>query len=167
MRKFLHVLMWPLIASVWILLGAMEVLIPGLARQMSTGLWEVEHLAVPYSVAGVIALAAVQVMILALGVLVRKRLRGRVAVPADRLWARLALTCAVLATTLPVVTIGHLLFVVSVGGPGFVLLAAADLAVGGAVCGLLWRLCARLRRSVQGHDALIIGVPTPKPATFE
>lgn len=119
--------------------------LPGLAQHLGGAFWETAPYVGPYALAGILAIGAAQVGLIVLGWLL-----GRV---GDARWTgigtlrglRTLAVSAVVAAWIPAITILHLLVVVGVGGPGFLLILGA-LMVGGLTAVLLvgaWMRSAR------------------------
>lgn len=119
------------VALVVLLLGSVlaQVLVPVVASQAATTFPEVEYLVVPYSVAGIVAIACAQLALLVVWRLLTM-VSGRVIFTRHALrWVDVIVACAVVATVLSSGVMIHLLAVHG-GGPGIVLGLAATLACG-------------------------------------
>ena len=143
-------------ALVLLVLGALllQIVLPSLATEMSAGYSEVAHLALPYAVAGIAALGAVEVGLFALWRLAGMVRSDRVFSEAAFRWVdvlRVALTAAAVLTAAPMV---HLLFVVGVGGPGIVLGLAATVALGGGAVLLVTVMRGILRTAIADRTEL-------------
>jgi hypothetical protein len=125
------------VALVVLLLGTVlaQVLVPVFASQAAKTFPEVEYLVVPYSVAGILAIACVQVALLVVWRLL-SLISGEVIFTGRALfWVDVIIACAVVATVLCAGPLIHLLAVHG-GGPGIILGLAASL-VGGMAFVLL------------------------------
>lgn len=120
------------VALVVLLLGSVlaQVLLPVFGSEEGRIFPELAYLVVPYSVAGILAIACGQLALLAVwrllslvnsGVIFTRRALG---------WVDVITACAAVATILSAGVLIHLLFFVRVGGPGVLLGLAATLAGG-------------------------------------
>ena len=106
-----------------------QVLVPVVASQAAKTFPEVEYLVVPYSVAGILAIACVQVALLVVWRLLSMVDGGVIFTRRALRWVDVIIACAVVATVLCAGPLIHLLAVHG-GGPGIVLGLAACLAGG-------------------------------------
>ncbi len=125
-----------------VLLGSVlvQAVLPSLAHDQGRDFPEVAHLATPYTVLAIAAIAALQVAMLVLWrflTLVSKREHT----------TRRGLRCldaimgsVAVATALTTGTLFHLLVIVGVGGPGVVLAFVGCTAAGSALVAVLWVL---------------------------
>jgi len=120
------------VALVILLLGAVlaQVLVPVYASQVGTTFPEVAHLVVPYSVAGILAIACVQVALLVVWRLLSLVDGGVIFTRRALRWVDVIIACAVVATVLCAGPLIHLLFFVGLGGPSVALGLPASLAGG-------------------------------------
>jgi hypothetical protein len=126
------------VALVVLLLGTVlaQVLLPVFADEEGGIYPEVAYLVVPYSVAGILAIACSQVALLAVWRLLSLVNGGVIFTRRALRWVDVITACAAVATVLCAGPMIHLLFFVGVGGPGVVLGLAACL-VGGLAFVLL------------------------------
>ncbi|RZU63460.1 DUF2975 domain-containing protein [Zhihengliuella halotolerans] len=110
---------------------AAQLLTPMLASSVGSPHWEVRHLVVPYSVAGIVALFLVQIALIALWRLLTLTSAERIFDGGAIRWVNGLVGSAAGAVALPCIVMTHLLFVVGVGGPG-VVLALCACFIGGA-----------------------------------
>lgn len=109
-----------------------QVLVVVQARETGFLFPEVEHLVVPYSIAGILTVAAVQVGLVALWMIVSAIARGSFYQTATLRWIEVLRWVPVPAATIPSLVALHLLVMVGVGGPGVVLGLMAALVSGAA-----------------------------------
>jgi len=119
-RQFLRV------ALVVLLLGTVlaQVLLPVFGSEEGRIYPELEYLVVPYSVAGILAIACVQVALLVVWRLLSMVNGGVIFTRRALRWVDVITVCAAVATVLCAGTLIHLLFFVGVGGPLILWLAA-------------------------------------------
>ena len=119
------------VALVVLLLGTVlaQILVPVVASEEARTFPEVEYLVVPYSVAGILAIACVQVALLVVWRLLSMVDGGVIFSRRALRWVDVITACAVVATVLCAGPLIHLLAVHG-GGPGIVLGLAAALAGG-------------------------------------
>jgi hypothetical protein len=119
------------VALVVLLLGTVlgQVLVPLFASHAAKTFPEVEYLVVPYSVAGILAIACVQVALLVVWRLLSLISGGVIFTRRALRWVDVITACAMVATVLCAGPLIHLLAVHG-GGPGIVLGLAACLAGG-------------------------------------
>ncbi|RUP87460.1 hypothetical protein [Dermabacter sp. HSID17554] len=135
-----------------LLLGCLllQILLPELAEAFGGAYAETESLTLPYALAGIAALFCLECVLVITFFLVRE-LRAKHLLPLptpDFLLGIGVLFCGVFG--IPALVLLHLLAVVQVGGPGIVLLLAANIIVGVAsVCFAL-----ALRSSARSYLAL-------------
>ena len=120
------------VALVVLLLGFVfaQVLLPVVAHAAGTTYPELAYLVVPYSVAGILAIACGQVALLLVWLLLSLVSGGVIFTRRALRWVDVITACAAVATVLTAGPMIHLLFFVGVGGPGVVLGLAACLAGG-------------------------------------
>ena len=120
------------VALVVLLLGTVlaQVLLPVIASEEGGIYPELAYLVVPYSVAGIIAIACGQVALLAVWRLLSMVNGGVIFTRRALRWVDVITACAAVAAVLWAGPMIHLLFFVGVGGPGVVLGLAACLASG-------------------------------------
>jgi hypothetical protein len=120
------------VALVVLLLGTLlaQVLLPVFASEEARIFPEVAYLAVPYSVAGILFFACVQVALVVVWRLLSLVEDGVIFTRRALRWVDVITACAAVATVLSAGVLVHLLFVVGVGGPGVVLGLPACLAGG-------------------------------------
>lgn len=120
------------VALVVLLLGTVlaQVLLPVFASEEGRIFPEVAYLVVPYSVAGILFIACVQVALLVVWRLL-SLVDGAVIFTRRALrWVDVITACAAVATVLSAGVLIHLLFFVGIGGPSVVLGLPASLAGG-------------------------------------
>ena len=120
------------VALVVLLLGFVlaQVLLPVVAHEAGTTYPELAYLVVPYSVAGILAIACSQVALLLVWRLLSLVSGGVIFTRRALRWVDVITACAAVATVLTAGPMIHLLFFVGIGGPGVVLGLAACLASG-------------------------------------
>jgi hypothetical protein len=123
-----------LVLLLWTVLA--QVLVFEIASEQGRSFPDVAHLVVPYSVAGVLATACVQVGLLAVWRLLSLVERGVIFSHGALPWVDVITACAAVATVLDAAPLIHLLLVVRVGGP-LILWLPAPLAGGLAVVSLM------------------------------
>jgi hypothetical protein len=121
------------LALVALLLGTVlaQVLLPVFGSEEGRIYPELEYLVAPYSVVGILAIACVQVALLVVWRLLSMVDGGVIFSRRALRWVDVITACAVVATVLCAGPMIHLLFVVGVGGP-LILWLAACLAAGPA-----------------------------------
>jgi hypothetical protein len=114
------------VALVVLLLGTVlaQVLLPVFASEEGGIYPEVAYLVVPYSVAGILAIACGQVVLLVVWRLLSMVNGGGIFTRRALRWVDVITACAVVATVLSAGPMIHLLFFVGVGGPLILWLAA-------------------------------------------
>lgn len=122
------------LAGFGLLLG--QFLVPVFAAETAGQFPEVAHLAAPYAVAGILALAALQAGLVVIWRLLAFVAEGMVFSPGALKWVNALMGCLAVATAIPAVTLCHLLFVAGLGGPG-VALALGAVLLGGIALVLL------------------------------
>jgi hypothetical protein len=120
------------VALVVLLLGTVlaQVLLPVIASEEGGIYPGLAYLVVPYSVAGILAIACGQVALLAVWRLLSMVNGGVIFTRRALRWVDVITACAAVAAVLWAGPMIHLLFFVGVGGPGVVLGLAACLASG-------------------------------------
>ncbi|GHG50404.1 hypothetical protein GCM10011331_13040 [Flavimobilis marinus] len=125
-----------------LLLGSLvlQAAMPTIAAEQAREFPEVAHLAAPYTVLAIAAIAAVQVAMLVvwrlLTLIAESELNTRCGLRClDAITASVAV-----ATALSTGTLFHLLVIVGVGGPGVVLAFVGCTAAGSGVVAVLWVL---------------------------
>ncbi|MCO1338592.1 hypothetical protein BJH93_06750 [Kocuria polaris] len=108
-----------------------QILTPGLASSMGSSHWEVRHLVVPYSVAGILALLCLQIALFLVWRLLTLASTERIFDGGSIRWVDGLVYSAASAVALPCLVMTHLLFIVGVGGPG-ILLTLCACFIGGA-----------------------------------
>ena len=115
------------VALVVLLLGTVlaQVLVPVYASQVGTRFPEVAYLVVPYSVAGILVIACVQVVLLVVWRLLSLVDRGVIFTRRALRWVDVITACAAVATVLSAGVLIHMIgFVPGGGGPMIYYLAA-------------------------------------------
>lgn len=144
------------VALILFLLGLVlsQIFLPSAAQALGGQFWETAHLVVPYAVLGILAIAAVELAVLMIWMLI-----GRVG--TQRIFRRRSLrevdviiACMVAATLLPAGAMLHLLIGVGVGGPGIVLMLAACLVMGTAGTLLMTVMRGLLGAAIQDRTEL-------------
>lgn len=120
-----------------------QVLVPVLASEEGQLFPEVAHLVVPYSVAGILAIACGQLALLATWRLLSMVNGGVIFSRRALRWVDVITACAAVAMVLTAAPMVHLLLFVGVGGPGVVLGLAACIA-----CGLAFVLLMLVMRGL-------------------
>ena len=107
------------VALVVLLLGFVlaQVLLPVFASQAGTTYPELAYLVVPYSVAGILAIACGQVALIVVWRLLSLVAGGVIFTRRALRWVDVITACAAVATVLSAGPMIHLLFFVGVGGP--------------------------------------------------
>lgn len=100
----------------------LQILLPFLAWTMGAEFPEVKNLSLPYSIAAVAAILVIQVGLVAVGALISAYARGKIFEQYVLRWVDLLCGCVFLAPCIAMLTTGHLLFVVNVGGSGVLLM---------------------------------------------
>ena len=120
------------VALVVLMLGTVlaQVLLPVFASEEGRIFPEVAYLVVPYSVAGILFIACVQVALLVVWRLLSLVDDGVIFTRRALRWVDVITACAAVATVLSAGVLIHLLFFVGIGGPGVVLGLPACLAGG-------------------------------------
>jgi hypothetical protein len=120
------------VALVVLLLGTVlaQVLLPVFASEEGRIFPEVAYLVVPYSVAGILFIACVQVALLVVWRLLSLVDDGVIFTRRALRWVDVITACAAVATVLSAGVLIHLLFFVGIGGPSVVLGLPASLAGG-------------------------------------
>lgn len=131
-----------------------QIFLPSAAQALGGQFWETAHLVVPYAMVGILAIAAVELAVLMIWILIGQ-------VGAQRIFRRRSLheveviiACMVAATLLPAGAMMHLLIGVGVGGPGIVLMLAACLVTGAAATLLMVVMRGLLRTAIQDRTEL-------------
>lgn len=131
---------------VTIFLGALLgqiVIVPSYASESATAFPEVAFLAAPYALVVIIAIACLEVMLLAIWVLLSRVQRDEIFNSQAFRWVNVIIWSAAAATLLVLFLGIHLLGVMQVGGPGVLL------TVGGvAVCGTAFVLLMVVMRGL-------------------
>ncbi|WP_062523163.1 DUF2975 domain-containing protein [Demequina silvatica] len=127
------VITWLRFLLVLVLAGAFlgQLLVPVVAREQGEIFPEVEHLVVPYSIAGIGAIACVQAGIVCVWVLLSLIADRRIFTPGALRWVDAMARCGGAAAAICALTAGHLVMVEGLGGPGIVLAGFAALVIGG------------------------------------
>ena len=114
------------VALVVLLLGFVlaQVLLPVFAYEAGTTYPELAYLVVPYSVAGILAIACGQVALIVVWRLLSLVAGGVIFTRRALRWVDVIAACAAVATVLSAGPMIHLLFFVGVGGPLILWLAA-------------------------------------------
>lgn len=120
------------VALVVLLLGTVlaQVLLPVFASEEGRIFPEVAYLVVPYSVAGILFIACVQVALLVVWRLLSLVGDGVIFTRRALRWVDVITACAAVATVLSAGVLIHLLFFVGIGGPSVVLGLPASVAGG-------------------------------------
>ena len=144
-----------------IALGLGTLLLQGLvvlqARETGALFPEVEHLVLPYSIAGVASVFAAQVGLFALWMIVEAVARGNLFGPATLRWINVLRGATVPAAIIPTLTALHAGFIVGVGGPG-VLLALLAALTSGAAAFILMTLARRIYLAQAAEHAELAAV---------
>jgi len=140
-RRVLRILLVILLAGS----VALQVVLPALAQQVGGGYTETADLVVPYAVTAVLAIACLQVGLVAGWWLLGRERRGELVAPRSLRGVDAATAGLVAATLLAAAPPAHLLVVVGVGGPGVVLALVACVAGGAGLVRVLRSLRADLR----------------------
>jgi hypothetical protein len=119
------------VALVVLLLGSVlgQVLVPLFASQAAKTFPEVEYLVVPYSVAGILAIACGQLVLLVVGRLLSMVSGGVIFTRRAVRWVDVITVCGAVATVLCAGVMTHLLAVHG-GGPGVILGLVATVTCG-------------------------------------
>jgi len=114
------------VALVVLLIGSVlaQALLPLFASEEGRIFPELAYLVVPYSVAGILAIACVQVALLVVWRLLSMVNGGVIFTRRALRWVDIITACAAIATVLSAGPLIHLLFFVGVGGPLILWLAA-------------------------------------------
>jgi hypothetical protein len=125
------------VALVVLLLGTVlaQVLLPVFGSEEGRIYSELAYLVVPYSIVGIAAIACVQVALLAVWRLLSLVDAGEIFTRGALRWVDAIAICGALAAVLGAGVLVHLLFVVRVGGP--LILALAAILAGGLAFVLL------------------------------
>jgi hypothetical protein len=125
-----------------VLLGSVlvQAVLPSLAHDQGRDFPEVAHLATPYTVLAITAIAALQVAMLVLWHLLTLIATSRLATSRGLRCLDAIMGSVALATALTTGTLFHLLVIVGVGGPGVVLAFVGCTAAGSALVAVLWVL---------------------------
>lgn len=147
------------VALALLLLGGvlLQVLTPLAAAELGGGYEETAGLVTPYAVAGIVTIACVQAaIVVALRLL---SLVAREEIFTERALRLIGVMTAfmVAAAVVPALVMAHLLFVVSVGGPGVLIMFAACV-VGGVALGLLMLVMRGLLTAAIGDRVELDGV---------
>lgn len=137
------------VALILLLLGAVlgqTVIIPTLAAGEAARWPEVAHLAVPYAILVIAAVACVELALFALWVLLTMVQRGAIFTERAFRWVDVIIYSALAASVLTLAAPAHLLGAVGVGGPGVVLFFGAT-AIGGIAFVLLMLVMRGLLRT--------------------
>lgn len=113
-----------------------QFMIPVVATDFGNEYYEVTHLVTPYSVLGILTLAALQLGLLMIWKLLSLVSIGMIFSQASLKWVNSLIVCLAVATLLPSAALFHLLFIVGLGGPGILMVFAAT-GVGGIALVLL------------------------------
>ncbi|WP_181149837.1 DUF2975 domain-containing protein [Arthrobacter sp. MYb227] len=113
-----------------------QFMIPVIATDFGNEYYEVTHLVIPYSVLGILTLAALQLGLLMIWKLLSLVSTGMIFSQAALKWVNVVIICLAVATLLPSAALFHLLFIVDLGGPS-ILMAFAATGVGGLALVLL------------------------------
>lgn len=117
-----------------LLLG--QFLVPVIASETGIEFPEVAHLVLPYTVAGILSLAALQLGLVLVWHLVSLVATGNIFTGGALRWVNAVIACLAAATAIPALVMFHLLFIVGLGGPG-VLLGLGAVLLGGSALALL------------------------------
>lgn len=107
----------------------MQALLPVVASGLAQQYWELEPVATPYAVLGILALVSFEIALVALWVLASMVETDRVFSMAALRWVDVLRVSLVASFLLAGTPMAHLLFGVGVGGPGVLLAFAATLVV--------------------------------------
>lgn len=143
------------VVLVVLLLGAVlaQVLLPVFGSQEAAVYPELAYLVVPYSVAGILAIACAQVALLVVWRLLSLVGAGVIFTRRAVRWVDVITLCAALATVLCAAPMAHLLFVVGVGGP-LILWLAACIAAGVAFVLLMLVMRSLLESAIANRAEL-------------
>ncbi|MHB1063923.1 MAG: DUF2975 domain-containing protein [Georgenia sp.] len=139
-----------------LLLGALltQVLVPVSAAEIGAEYPEVAHLVVPYSGGAILAIACLQVALVAVGRLLAFISGGAIFTPRALRWVDVITGRAVAVTLLAAGVVVHLIGVVQPGGPGVVLVLAAGVASGIALVLLMFVMRGLLKVSIAYRSEL-------------
>ncbi|WP_062291260.1 DUF2975 domain-containing protein [Demequina phytophila] len=126
------VITWLRFLLVLVFAGAFlgQLLVPVVAREQGDVFPEVEHLVVPYSIAGIAAIACLQAGIVCVWALLTLIGDARIFTPRALRWVDAMAACGGAAAGICALTAGHLLMTEG-GGPGIVLAGFAAMVIGG------------------------------------
>ncbi len=143
-------------ALVVLLLGSVlaQVLLPVFASEEGRIFPEVAYLALPYSIAGILVMACIEVALLAVSQLLSLVNSGVIFTGRALRWVDVITACAVVATVLSAGVLAHLLFFVRLGGPGVLLGLAASLAGGLAFVLLMFVMRGLLDTAIADRSEL-------------
>ena len=143
------------VALVVLLLGFVlaQVLLPVFAYEAGTTYPELAYLVVPYSVAGILAIACGQVALIVVWRLLSLVAGGVIFTRRALRWVDVITACAAVATVLSAGPMIHLLFFVGVGGP-LILWLAACLAGGMAFVLLMVAMRGLLESAIADRTEL-------------
>lgn len=143
------------IVIVALLLGSVltQILMPFLAEDIGGTYRETAALVAPYSAVAIVAIACLQVAVLATWWLLTRVSTGSIFSDRSLSGADVIIVCLRLATLLPAGVMLHLLVTVG-GGPGVMLALAAYLVVGAAVTLLMVVMRGLLRAAISDHTEL-------------
>lgn len=131
-----------------------QVLTPFVATEVGIENPEVRHLVIPYSVVGVLTLAAVQFSLVMIWRLLSMVGRGDIFTSRALPWVDAIASSIAVAAFLPCCVMVHLLFFVGVGGPGVVLGLGACMFGGIALCLLIVVMRALLTTATANRNEL-------------
>ncbi|WP_104092228.1 DUF2975 domain-containing protein [Arthrobacter sp. GMC3] len=127
------------------------VIVPNYASESAAQFPEVAFLTVPYTLVVIVAIACLQLVLLAIWVLLDRVQSGAIFTSEAYRWVNVIIVAAASATALVLLLGSHLLGVMHVGGPG-VLVAV----VGASVCGTTFVLLMLVMRGLL-HSATAMG----------
>lgn len=144
------------VALVVLLLGTVlaQVLVPLFGSEEGRIYPELAYLVLPYSVTLILAIASGQVALLAVWRLLTLIGAGAIFTRRALRWVDAIALCGAVAAMLGAAVLGHLLFVVRVGGPGVLLMLAATLAGGVAFVLLILVLRGLLESAIADRSEL-------------
>ncbi|WP_062302354.1 DUF2975 domain-containing protein [Demequina subtropica] len=128
------VILWLRFLLVGILAGSLlgQVLVVLIAQANGREMPEVEHLVVPYAIAGIAAIVCFQVAVGCIWALLAMVESGRIYSTRALRWVEAIIWCGGTAAGIVVATAGHLLFLERLGGPGVPLGIMVALVTGSA-----------------------------------
>ncbi|MFP5359756.1 MAG: DUF2975 domain-containing protein [Actinomycetes bacterium] len=129
-----RVMAWLRFLLILVLVGSVlgQLLIPLIAADEGQRAPEVSHLVVPYSVAGILAVACLQAAVACIWALLGMVESGRIYTRRSLRWVEAIAWCGGLAAAICAATAAHLVGWEGIGGPGVILGGVAAVVAGGA-----------------------------------